>query len=353
MEQQVAPKILVVDDVEANRFYLRDIIHQAGYMPVLTESGAQALKVMERMEIDLVILDVAMPDMDGFEVCHRIKENVQTREIPIIFSSALDKPQHIKQGFACGGADYITKPFIPDIVKARINIHLQLYKTTRQLQDMNHKLQLSVIEQLRRVEKEKKNVLYALLRVARENAAYDEKHMERISKNCRVLAEAMQLTKEYADVISDVYVDTIELAAPVCDIGNVAVPTEILQKTDRLTSEENHIMQRHTEVGERILQGIEEEDQGNDFIQMSKDIVKYHHENWDGTGYPTGISGEQIPLSAQIVNIVTSYCALTEERSYRSAFSKEDTFAIMKKEAQTKFNPQLYEVLFLIRRQLV
>lgn len=214
-------------------------------------------------------------------------------------------------------------------------------------------MQLSVIEQLRRVENEKRNVLYALLRVARENAAYDVAHMERISKNCRVLAETLQLTKEYADLISDAYVDTIELAAPVCDIGNVAVPTEILQKTDRLTPEESRIMQRHTEVGERILQGIDDEEQGNDFIQMSRDIVKYHHESWDGSGYPTGIAGEEIPLSAQIVNIVTAYCALTEDRSYRSAFSKEKAVEILGEEAGVKFNPALYDVLYMIKRQLV
>ena len=128
MEQQMIPRILVVDDVEANRFSLRDIIHQAGYMPVLTENGMQALKVMERMAIDLVILDIAMPDMDGFEVCRRIKENVQTREIPIIFSSALDKPEHIKQGFACGGADYITKPFGTEELMARIRAVLRSHR---------------------------------------------------------------------------------------------------------------------------------------------------------------------------------------------------------------------------------
>ena len=116
MDQITTPKILVVDDVEANRFALRDIIRQAGYTPVLTESGMQAIKVLERTQIDLVILDIAMPEMNGFEVCRQIKENVRTREIPIIFTSALDNPQDIKQGFACGGADYITKPFVPDIL---------------------------------------------------------------------------------------------------------------------------------------------------------------------------------------------------------------------------------------------
>lgn len=346
-------KILVVDDVEANRFTLRDTITEMGYVPVLAESGKQALRVLERMEIDLVILDIAMPQMDGFEVCTNIRENVRTREIPVIFSSALDNAQDITRGFAVGGTDYISKPFVPDVIKARINIHLRLYEATRQLQDMNHKLQISVAEQLRRVEKEKKNVLYALLRVARENASFEEGHMDRISRNCRILAEALQLTKEYENVISDAYVDMIALAAPICDIGNVAVPTEILRKKDALTEEENQIMQRHTIVGERILQGIDDDDTSNDFIRMSIDIAKFHHENWDGTGYPTGISKTQIPLAAQIVNLTTAYCALTEDRAYRPAFSREEAMEILETESGTKFNPDLYDVLFRIRRRLI
>ena len=346
------PKILVVDDVEANRFALRDIIRQTGYTPVLAENGEQALKVVERFAIQLIVLDIAMPGMDGFEVCRRLKEDVATRDIPVIFMSALDNPQDITRGFEIGGADYIVKPFVPEIIKARVRLHLKLYDSCRQLQDLNHKLQISVAEQVRRVEKEKKNVLYALLRVARENAAYDDRHMERISKNCRVLTEAMQLTTAYADMISDQYVDTIELTAPICDIGNVAVPTEILQKKDRLTEEENKVMQRHTIVGARILQGIEDDEHTNDFIQMSLDIVKYHHENWDGSGYPNGIAGGEIPLPAQIVNIITSYCALTEDRAYRSAFSKEEAVSILGEESGNKYNPSIYDVLYKIKRQL-
>ncbi len=212
MAEENSIKILVVDDVEASRFMLRDIIKDCGYIPVMTENGAQALRFLDRAVVDLVLLDVTMPDMSGFEVCRRIKADVRTREIPIIFISALENTEHIKQGFVCGGADYISKPFVSEIVKSRINLHVKLYRSGKQLQDMNRKLQISVMEQMRRVEKEKKNVLYALLQVAKENAAFDEAHMDRISKNCRTLTEALQLTNEYSGYISDDYVDTISLA---------------------------------------------------------------------------------------------------------------------------------------------
>ncbi len=347
-----APKILVVDDVETNRLALQDIIRQMNYQPILAENGEQALKIVERFDLRVIVLDIAMPLMDGYQVCESIKSNPNTRDIPIIFISAYDNPKDIAKGFEVGGADYITKPFVPEVVKARIALHLKLYDANRELQESNRKLQISIAEQLRRADVEKRNVLYALLRVARENAAYDAHHMERLSKNCRVLAEAMQLTLEYGDRITDSYVDTIEIAAPICDIGNVSIPTEILQKTERLTEEENKVMQRHTIVGERILRDIDGDANNNAFISMSCDIAKYHHENWDGSGYPCGIKGDDIPLSAQIIGIIGTYCALTENRSYRSFFTTEEAFDIMSKDVGIKYNPLIYDILFKIKRQL-
>ena len=346
------PKILVVDDVEANRFALRNIIQQLGYQPVLAENGEQAIKVAQRFDLQLVILDVAMPVMGGYQVCEVLKSNVKTRDIPIIFISAYDNPKDVAKGFELGGADYITKPFMPEVVKARVTLQLKLYETSRQMQELNRKLQISVSEQLRRVEREKRNVLYALLRVARENAAYDSAHMERMSRNCRVLTEAMQLTVDFGSRISNQYVDTIEVAAPICDIGNVAIPTSILQKKDALSPEENAQMQRHTVVGERILRDIDEEDQNNSFIEMSCDIAMYHHENWDGSGYPSGIKGDEIPLSAQIIGIVSTYCALTENRTYRGSYTQEEALDIMKEDVGIKFNPQIFAILYKIKRQL-
>ncbi len=345
-------RILIVDDVEANRFVLRDIISEMGYQPILTENGIQALKMVQHIKPQLIILDIAMPEMDGYEVCQRIKENPDTREIPIIFISAFDDPADIVQGFTLGGEDYITKPFIPEVVKARVGMHLKLYEANRSVMEMNRQLQVSISEQLKQMEMERRSVLYALIRVARENACYDEEYMERLSYNCRILAEAMQLSAVFGNLISDNYVDTIELAAPLCDLGNMAIPTNILQKHGSLTPGENDIMRTHTIIGARILRDIGEIGNDNSFIRMSVDIANYHHENWDGSGYPEGRKGNDIPLSAQIVSVVSAYCALTEKRTYRDAFDQEKAFEIMERDAKTKFNPDIFWIMKKIVRQL-
>ena len=345
-------RILIVDDVEANRFVLRDIIFEIGYQPVLTENGVQALKMLQHIRPQLIILDIAMPQMDGYEVCKEIKKNPELREIPIIFISAFDEPEDIVQGFNLGGEDYITKPFIPEVVKARVGMHLKLAEANNSMQEMNRQLQISVLEQRKQMEKERRSVLYALIRVARENACYDEENMERVRYNCRIVTEAMQLSATYDHLISDSYIDTIELAAPLCDLGNVAISTDILQKQGALTLEESTIVKNHTAIGARILKDVGEAGNENGFIRMAIEIAHYHHENWDGTGYPEGKKGEEIPLSAQIVAVVSAYCALTEKRSYREAFSTERALEIMEADAGKKYNPEIIRILKKIVRQL-
>lgn len=349
---KILPRILIVDDVETNRYILRDIITEMHYQPILTENGEQALKVVQHAHPQLIILDIAMPGMDGYEVCERIKANPQTREIPIIFISAYDHPEDIVTGFEHGCDDYIAKPFIPEVVKVRVNMQLKLHEAARRMSEMNRQLQASVNEQVRQIEKERRSVLYALLRVARENAYYEETYMERLSYNCRKLTEAMQLSEAYDDVISDTYIDMIELAAPLCDLGNMAVPTNILQKKSGLSLQEIEIMQRHTTIGADILRDVADAGNNNNFIQMAIDIANYHHENWDGSGYPNGLKENEIPLSAQIVGVVGAFCALTEDRTYREKYAEQVAWDILEEDAKIKYNPELFRILRKIARQL-
>jgi len=349
---KVLSRILIVDDVEANRFVLRDIIADMGYRPVLTENGIQALKMLQRIRPQLIILDIAMPEMDGYEVCEKLKENPDTREIPIIFISAFDEPEDIVKGFNLGGADYVTKPFIPEVVKARVGMHLKLAEANRQMQEMNRQLQISVNEQRKQMERERRSVLYALLRVARENAGYGEASMKRLCDNSRMLAEAMQLSTEYDQIISDCFVDIIELAAPLCDLGNMAIPTTILQKKGELTPEEREIVRAHASVGAKMLMDIMEAGTENGFVKIAVEMVHYHHENWDGSGYPEGRKGEEIPLSAQIICVVSDYCALTEDRSFRKAYSKAEALEIMQEKSGIRYNPEIFNIMQKIVRQL-
>lgn len=345
-------RILIIDDVETNRFVLRNIITSMGHQPVLAENGKQGLKIMERIVPDLILLDVAMPEMDGFEFADIIKKDVKSRNIPIIFISAFDAPQDIVKGFEAGGADYVTKPFIQEVVKSRVAVQLKLSEMNRTLAETNRRLQISITEQIRQIEAEKKNVLYALLTVVRKNAVYDEGHIERLQANCKILAQAMQLSTKYESLVSDTFVDTIELAAPLCDIGMVGVPFDILQKKGTFNEEEVAIMRKHTEIGTQIMEDIKGEGDYNDFIDMSCDITKYHHERWDGTGYPNGIAGNEIPLPAQVVALITYYNALTEDRSYRKAYSKEEALKMLEAESGKAFNPEIFAICKMISRQL-
>ncbi len=343
-------KILIVDDVENNRFILRDIIQEMGYMPILAANGIQALKVLEKISPHLILLDIAMPEMDGYEFCQIVKKDPEKREIPVIFISAFDDPADIVKGFTMGGEDYITKPFIPEVVKARVGLHLKIYETGREWQEANRLLQSSVNEQLKQIEAEKKNVLHALTRVAKECVAYDEERMQRICYNCRVLAEAMQLSVEYGSLISDMFIDTIGLSAPLCNLGNLALPTELLQKTGDLTSEEEELLQSHTKVGAEIIKDIQEVGDYNDFCQIAAEIAENHHENWDGTGYPAGKKGDEIPLSAQIVSAVCGFCAATEDCMQDRAQYGE-AIHTMERDAGKKYNPVIFEILQKVYRQ--
>lgn len=351
IDRKDTPWILIVDDVETNRFVLRNIITDMQLQPILAENGVQALRIVERHRPQLILLDVSMPQMDGYEFCRIMKEDPNTRDIPIIFISAYDEPDDIITGFNLGGEDYITKPFIQEVVQARVGTHLRLHQAAQELAETNRRLQASVNEQLEQMEKEKKRVLYAMVSVARKNACYEENHMERLQYNCKVFSRAMQLSPKYENKVSDSFVETIEISAPLCDLGNVAIPSEILNKKGMLTDEEQELVKTHTTVGADILKDVMDEDY-NDFIQMSMDIAHYHHENWDGSGYPCGISGDEIPLSAQVVSLMSEFCALTEERGYREAYAREEAISIMEKEAGIKFDADLFNICKKIFRQL-
>ncbi len=346
-----AGRVLIVDDVEVNRFVLRNIIVEMGYQPILAENGVQALKIIQRTLPELILLDISMPEMNGYEFASIVKGDVRTRDIPIIFISAYDEVADIVKGFEIGGEDYITKPFIPEVVKARAGVQLKFHETKASLKELNSKLQASLTDQLKQIESERKTVLYALANLARRNSLYDDYYTERLIFNCRIVAQALQIGDMCEGEITDNFIETMEIAAPLCDLGNVAVPEFILQKKGELDGTERIVMQGHTLVGAKILHDIALSRDYDDFVKMAADIAKYHHENWDGSGYPEGKKGDQIPLAAQIVSVVSVYCALTSNRSYRESYSKEEALDMIMGDSGIKFNPEICEVCGKIFRQ--
>lgn len=340
-------KILIVDDVEINRYILKEIIEDMGDIPITAESGKMALELMSKEHPQLVLTDISMPEMDGYELCRILKKNEETKNIPVVFISAFDDPEDIVEGFSLGGEDYITKPFIPEVIQARVGVQLRLHEMQEQLIETNRRLQVSVSEQLEQMESEKKKILYAMANVAAQNADYEEEHMKRLGQNCRILAQGMQLSPMFEGQLSDTQIDTIEIAAPLCDIGNIGIPKEILQKREKLTQEETEVIEKHTDVGANLLGDLQVNNDYNDFISIAIDMARFHHENWDGSGYPEGLKGEKIPLAAQIVSIMDRYCALTGEKAY----SREEALEVMKEEAGIKFNPDIYNICYKISRQ--
>lgn len=340
-------KVLIVDDVEANRLILEEIISGMGCEPILADDAQTALALVKEHSPQLVLTDISMPGMDGYELCRLLKGNEKTKHIPIVFISAFDHPEDIVEGLSLGGEDYITKPFVAEVIEARVGVYLRLNEAKQELMEMNRRLQVSVSEQLAQMEQEKKNILYALANIASRNSAKDKGHMERLKRNCRVLAQGMQLSPLFESRISDTFVDTIELAAPICDIGKIGIPLEISRKKTALTEEEAAIMQTHTDIGAQFLSDLYTSSDYNDFVVLSVDMIRHHHENWDGSGYPDGLAGNEIPLAAQIVSIMEMYCSLTEE-----GLDREKALEAMRRESGVKLNPEILDICCRISRQL-
>lgn len=346
------PNILVVDDINANLVVLTEMIRNAGYIARPVTSARQALSAIEALLPHLILLDISMPEMDGFEFCALLKKNPNTRDIPIIFISALNQTEDKIRGFKLGAVDYIAKPFEVEEVTLRINTHLKIYKMQQELEIYNKKLYKIINDQIRKIYEEQKNILYALAKLSTARDGANGDHLDRVGKNSRLLAMSLQLTPGYKEEITNGFIDSIELAAPLHDIGKIAISDSILLKRTDLSSDEMQIMRTHSELGATTLKEIYSYNQQNEFIKMAIDIAWYHHENWDGTGFPKGLVKSEIPLSARIVSIVDVFDILISERCYKPAFSHEDSLKIINESAGKKFDPDIVKIFNKIQNQL-
>jgi putative two-component system response regulator len=305
------PLILVVDDEASNLAVMREILGD-DYKLVYAKDGASALAAAEKHRPALVLLDIQLPDIDGYEICNRLKKNPITEHIPVIFVTALDSELNEEVGLEMGAVDYIIKPFSPDIVKARVRLHLSLVKTSK-------------------LEESYREAIHMLGAAGHYNDNDTDVHIWRMSAYAVRLAEECGWEFEKSKLL--------ELAAPMHDTGKIGIPDAILRKPDKLTEDEWVIMKTHSEIGFDIL------NRGNaDVFQMAAEIALYHHEKWDGSGYPRGIAGEEIPESARIVAIADVFDALTMERAYKKAWSVEESMEEIKKNSGSHFEPQLVEV---------
>lgn len=343
------PQILIVDDVETNRLILENMIEGMGYIPRCAGSAAEAAALISKSLPQLILLDVFMPEMDGYEFCERLKNNPVTRDIPIIFISAADSSEDKVRGFKLGAVDYIAKPFEVTEVTMRVNNHLKLHEMQQELELSNRRLHSVISSQARRIEDEQKNILYALAALTEESDADTVNHMENVAYNCRMLAQSLQFSPEFTEEISEGFINTIEVASRLHDIGKLCVP---IDEVEEVRQEGMETIRHHAKQGAEILERVYQNTPENSFLPMAIEIARYHHACWDGSGYPGGISGKEIPLSARIAIVADNYDILTGEEGQAGTYSPEESIQIMKERSGTWFDPDIVGVFVKIRNQL-
>lgn len=316
--------VLVVDDMPDNIDLIAEALGSAGYAVRAANNGKAALKLATERPPDIILLDVVMPDMSGHEVCRALKEDPRTAPIPVIFLTALGEREDERIGLELGAVDYIVKPINPAILVARVRTHEQLRNQNRALE-----------EQVRR---RTEDLLFSRMEIVRRLGMAAEfrdnetgTHVIRVGQYARILAEECGLSPAEIDIVHN--------AAPMHDVGKIGIPDSILRKPARLSAAERKEMQKHAEFGARIIG-----EHADPLLRAARTAALTHHEKWDGSGYPRGIGGEDIPLIGRIVSIGDVFDALTHDRPYKTAWSSKRAFSYVESKAGASFDPRLADI---------
>lgn len=329
------PRLLVIDDTPSNiRVLLEGLQDQ--YILSAARQGSRGLQMARQQAPDLILLDVAMPEMDGYQVFQALRDDPVTAQIPVIFVTGRNDEDDEEQGLALGAVDYITKPFRLNVVRARIQNHLEL-KAHRDREKTSSHL----------------NTIYAMSKLAesRDNETGD--HLERTREYCRILASQLGRLNLYPETVDDDFVHCMYQASPLHDIGKVAIPDQVLKKPDRLTPEEYEVMKSHTLRGAETLASVSDLHPGNGFLKFGIEIARWHHEKWDGSGYPDNLSGTEIPLSARIMAVADVYDALTSVRCYKQAMTHQEALELIRSQSGKHFEPALVNALNDIQHEFL
>jgi len=359
MENLSDCKILLVDDIEANIDLLVRLLGDS-YKLQVALSGQRALDCIEKEIPDLILLDIMMPVMDGYEVCEQLKKEKKTREVPIIFLTALDLLSDKTKGFQLGAVDYVTKPFEVEEVRARIKTHLLLGKAKQQLANQNQILEQKVLERTKKLHAAQIDLLLnqdvtisCMASLAEHRDPETGGHIKRTQNYVRAIASEINTHEKYKNIITQDVVENLYKTAPLHDIGKVGVPDSILLKPGKLTKEEFDEMKNHPTYGRDSLVDACERLGSNSFLQSAIEIAYAHHEKWDGSGYPQGLRGEEIPLPGRIMAIADVYDALISKRVYKDAFSHEKARSIIVEGKGNHFDPDLIDAFLKIEDQFI
>lgn len=338
------PKILVVDDSRHNLDFIIGAL-KTDYRINVATNGPDGIRLAQKESPSLILLDVMMPKMDGYEVLNRLQADTQTRDIPVIFLTALDDDADEEKGLENGAVDYITKPFNPRLLKRRIKNHIALKEHQTDLEQMvaRRTRMLNLTQDV-------------TIEIAGNLAEYRDPetgfHIKRTRNIVKTLA--LRMRQSHADPknkLDDNYIDLLVKSAPLHDIGKVGIPDRILLKPGRLEPEEFESMKQHTVYGRDIIAASEKRLGAESFLRIARKIAFSHHEKWDGSGYPQGLRGSQIPLSGRLMALADVYDALCSRRVYKDAFTHEQAVKIIRSSRGSHFDPQLTDLFILHEKE--
>jgi putative two-component system response regulator len=326
--------IFVVDDSDTNLSMAEEALEQL-YRVMTMPSAEKMFSLLEKMTPELILLDIEMPDINGFTALEKLKKNDVWARIPVVFLTGRTDAKVEARGFEMGAVDFITKPFSAPVLVNRIKTHLDIDEIIRERTAQLGRLQNSIIS--------------VLANIVENRATEKGGHIERTSAYIKILITEMKKRGVYKDIISDWDTDKMIASARMHDLGKISITDLIVNKPDKLTEEEYAVMKTHAEEGERIIDKIIAQTGEGEFLRNARLFAGHHHERWDGKGYPYRLKGEEIPLQGRIMAIVDVYDALVSERPYKKAFSEEEAVKIIMENAGTHYDPKIAEIFFDVK----
>ena len=346
--------ILVVDDEPINLGLISQILSPI-YSVRVANSGARMLQVVDAdLRPDLILLDVMMPNMDGYSALQQLANNVDTKDIPVIFITAMDAEADEENGLNQGAVDYIAKPIRPAILLARIKTQLLLKHAKDCLKDQNAYLEREVAHRMEENQTIQNLTIRALAHLADTRDPETGDHILRTQAYVELLGRNLQEHPRFSEMMTEHFIELLTKSAPLHDIGKVGIPDNILLKPGKLTADEWEIMKTHTELGARSIEYAEKDvDQPVEFLTLAKEIAHWHHEYWDGSGYPDGLSGDAIPVSARIMTIADVFDALISARVYKSKMPFDEAKTTMRAGRNSQFDPDIIDIFLANYDQFV
>lgn len=339
----VKPTVLVVDDSSANLSLLFGLLHES-YTVKAVNHGAKALAMVSQDEPDLILLDIMMPDINGYEVCRALKANPRTQHIPVIFLTSKNEVENEEMGMALGAVDYITRPISPEILMSRLRAHLVDATHARTMRINNEYLEFEVAKRARDMAAMQEVTILALASLAEVRDVETGNHLRRTQHYIRALSRQLREHPRFSSFLTPSVIDMLFKCAPLHDIGKVGIPDRILLKPGAYEPHEFEIMKTHPRLGyEALMQAQMATMESLEFIQIAKQIVYAHHEKWDGSGYPQGLAGDAIPIPGRLMALADVYDALISRRVYKDGMCHEKAKAILLDGRGKHFDPDVVD----------